>query len=135
MKEWLKNLKVGNTVVVFGRNFKRICTVDRLTKTQVVVGGLKYRISDGGLVDENNWNYESLHEPTEKLINTIKNKQKNTLIKNIKMIGTWWIRESSQDSKQHITLSWVTAPTVYGQAILVHTVYSNDLLCGKFIMN
>ena len=54
MKEWLKNLKVGNTVVVFGRNFKRICTVDRLTKTQVVVGGLKYRISDGGLVDENN---------------------------------------------------------------------------------
>lgn len=90
MNDWLKNLKVGDTVIASGRNFNRICTIDRLTKTQIVVGNLKYRISDGGLVGAGNWNYGSLHEPTEEFINNIKNTQKrNILINNIKNID-WY---------------------------------------------
>lgn len=46
-QEWLNSLKPGDEVLVGGRWDDRIDKVGRVTATQIVVGGTKYRKSNG----------------------------------------------------------------------------------------
>ena len=57
MTEDLSSLKVGDTVIVYGRyGSKGIATIDRITKTQIVVDdGTKFRKSDGMQVGHSMW--------------------------------------------------------------------------------
>ena len=57
MTEDLSSLKVGDKVIIYGRyGVKSIATIDRITKTQIVVDdGTKFRKSDGMQVGHNMW--------------------------------------------------------------------------------
>jgi hypothetical protein len=50
MSNWLENLGVGDRVIISRRNRSEIRTVDRITKTQVIVAGMKFNRSSGSLV-------------------------------------------------------------------------------------
>ena len=47
---WKNEIIVGNTVVVRSGNKLSIQVVDRVTKTQIVIGNMKYRKSDGQMI-------------------------------------------------------------------------------------
>jgi len=53
---WLQNLCVGDKVVRVGRTTKNmIVVVDRVTTTQILIGGERYRRSDGIRVGNGAW--------------------------------------------------------------------------------
>jgi hypothetical protein len=71
-KNWLDNLAVGDKVCydcgMMGRDFA-IGTVERLTKTQVIVNnGSKYRRSNGERFGGSAWDIQSIREPTKERI-------------------------------------------------------------------
>jgi len=70
-QEWLDSLKPGDRVIVCGRWANSLRTVERLTKTQIVLKGSKFRKSDGGLVGADSYNYAYLRSPTEQRVNDI----------------------------------------------------------------
>lgn len=68
--EWLQNLKAGDEVVLFAggyRSHRRIATLDRTTKTQIIVGSQKYSRSHGLLIGGGSWNTHSLRKPTDEI--------------------------------------------------------------------
>ncbi len=67
--EWLSNLKAGDDVCI---DIKRrvggvtsIRKVDRLTKTQIIVGHTKFRRSDGRQIGVGGWTTTLMAEPTQ----------------------------------------------------------------------
>jgi len=72
MKEWLENLKVGDTVIVSGRN-ELVCTIERMTKTQIVLKDnfTKFNRKTGRSVGNDSWSTSYIFEPTEKEIKRI----------------------------------------------------------------
>jgi len=64
---WLNELNAGDTVIVeseFGHTHKRLEKVDKVTATQIVIGGLRFRKSDGGCMGEDrSWQRTQLKEP------------------------------------------------------------------------
>lgn len=71
MKE-LKDLVVGDDVLVKGMNHRRIVKVDKVTKTQIVVDNVRYRRNSGWQCGGDRWNVKSISVPTEKEISEIK---------------------------------------------------------------
>jgi len=72
MSEFLNNLKEGDTVVVdhsFGR--VRLATVDRLTKTQFIVGSYRYSRKDGYRIGQHYGRRDFLREPTPTVVEKI----------------------------------------------------------------
>lgn len=72
MSEWLQNLKPGDKVVVGVGNgsYSRIEAVDRVTATQIIIGGARYRKNNGYRVGDG-WNSGSLKEPTKAMLDEI----------------------------------------------------------------
>lgn len=49
-QEWLQGLKVGDRVVVAGPTGRAMATVERITKTRVMVNGLAFNRTRGTMV-------------------------------------------------------------------------------------
>ena len=85
-KEWLSNLKTGDPVYIDGSNnlggYKRIEKVSRVTKTQIVIGGLKFRKDDGTKVGDR-WFTTRIEFPTPERHNEVR---KQALIWRLKKV-------------------------------------------------
>lgn len=80
MKE-LKDLQVGDDVIVAGMSCRRIAEIDKVTKTQIVVDNVRYRRNSGWQCGGDRWNVKSISVPTEKEISDIKEENlRETLI-------------------------------------------------------
>lgn len=80
MKE-LKDLVVGDDVLVKGMNHIRIAKVDKVTKTQIVVNNARFRKDSGWQCGSDRWNVRRISVPTEKEISDIKEENlRNTLV-------------------------------------------------------
>lgn len=80
MKE-LKDLVVGDDVLVTGRSFRRIAKVDKVTKTQIVIDNARFRRDSGWQCGSDSWNRRSISIPTEKEISDVKEENfRETLI-------------------------------------------------------
>lgn len=71
MKE-LKDLVVGDDVLVTGMYYRRIAKVDKVTKTQIVVDNARYRRNSGRQCGDDIWDRKSISVPTEKEISDVK---------------------------------------------------------------
>ena len=71
MKE-LKDLVVGDAVLVVGVSCRRIAKIDKVTKTQIVVDNVRYRRNSGWQCGGDRWNVKSISVPTEKEISDVK---------------------------------------------------------------
>lgn len=60
---WLQELKQGDRVY-FGNEYLELGTVDRVTKTLIIVGGKKYRKSDGYQTGDWTCGTPQLYQPT-----------------------------------------------------------------------
>lgn len=80
MKE-LKNLVVGDDVLVSGMHHRRIAKVDKVTKTQIVVNNARFRRDSGWQCGGDSWSRKSISVPTEKEISDIEEENlRKTLI-------------------------------------------------------
>lgn len=80
MKE-LKDLVVGDDVIVKSMNHRRIAKVDKVTKTQIVVDNARFRRDSGWQCGSDRWDMKSISIPTEKEISDIKEENlRKTLI-------------------------------------------------------
>lgn len=80
MKE-LKDLVVGDDVLVRGMHHRRIAKVDKVTKTQIIVDNTRFRRISGWQYGGDSWNRKSISVPTEKEISDIKEENlRNTLV-------------------------------------------------------
>lgn len=71
MKE-LKDFVVGDDVLVTGMSCRRIAKIDKITKTQIVVGNTRFRRDSGWECGGDRWNVRRISVPTEKEITEIK---------------------------------------------------------------
>lgn len=71
MKE-LKDLVVGDDVLVTGMYHRRIAKVGKVTKTQIVVDNVRFRRDSGWQCGSDRWDRKSISVPTEKEISDIK---------------------------------------------------------------
>ena len=53
----LMNAKVGDPILIEGRDRSALSTVAQTTKLQVICGGVKYRRSDGHPVHRDKWDF------------------------------------------------------------------------------
>nr|DAU90016.1 MAG TPA: hypothetical protein [Caudoviricetes sp.] len=80
MKE-LKDLVVGDDVLIIGRSYRRIAKIDKVTKTQIVVDNARFRRDSGWQCGRDRWNVRSISVPTEKEISDVKEENlRKTLI-------------------------------------------------------
>jgi hypothetical protein len=72
-REWLDSLKPGDRVIISGRWQEALATVDRVTKTQILVksGSMRFRKKDGGLVGADSYNNACIYSPTERRVHDI----------------------------------------------------------------
>lgn len=83
MKE-LKDLVVGDEVLVSGMYHRRIAKVDKVTKTQIVVDNARFRRNSGWQCGSDRWNVRRISVPTEKEISDVKEENlRKTLIYSI----------------------------------------------------
>lgn len=75
--DWLKELKVGDKVVILGRNVKSITTVTRLTATRIICRSKAFMKSTGREVGASMWNANFLHEATPENISQIELQMKS----------------------------------------------------------
>ena len=75
MAEGLSSLKVGDKVVFYGCNSKRISTIDKITKTEIVIGNLKFRKSNGTQVGNDTWTNKCIGIASKEIIEKIEREQ------------------------------------------------------------
>lgn len=71
MKE-LKDLVVGDDVLVTGMSYRRIAKVDKVTKTQIIIDNTRFRRDSGWQCGSDRWNIRIISVPTEKEISDVK---------------------------------------------------------------
>ena len=71
MKE-LKDLVVGDDVLVTGMYYRRIAKVDKVTKTQIVIDNDRFRRDSGWQIGSDRCNVRRISVPTEKEISDVK---------------------------------------------------------------
>ena len=71
MKE-LKDLVVGDDVLVTGMYYRRIAKVDKVTKTQIIANNARFRRDSGWQCGSDRWDTKSISVPTEKEISDVK---------------------------------------------------------------
>ena len=71
MKE-LKDLVVGDDVLVTGMYYRRIAKVDKVTKTQIVIDNTRFRRDSGWQCGSDRWNVRRISVPTENEISDFK---------------------------------------------------------------
>ena len=80
MKE-LKDLVVGDDVLVTSMCHRRIAKIDKVTKAQIVVDNVRFRRDSGRQCGGDSWNRKSISVPTEKEISDVKEENfRKTLI-------------------------------------------------------
>ena len=83
MKE-LKDLVVGDDVLVTVMSYRHIAKVDKVTKTQIIVNNARFRRDSGLQFGSDRWNIRRISVPTEKEISDIKEEVlRKTLINTI----------------------------------------------------
>ena len=68
----LKDLQVGDYVLVTGMSHRSIAKVDKVTKTQIVAGNIRFKRESGWQCGGDRWNVRRISVPTEKEISEIK---------------------------------------------------------------
>lgn len=71
MKE-LKDLIAGDDVIVTDMFCKRISKIEKVTKTQIIVGNTRFRKDSGWQCGSDRWNNKTISVPTEKEISDVK---------------------------------------------------------------
>lgn len=71
MKE-LKDLVVGDDVLVTVMSYRHIAKVDKVTKTQIIVNNARFRRDSGWQFGSDRWNVRRISVPTEKEISDVK---------------------------------------------------------------
>lgn len=71
-QSWIDALKAGDTVYFGDYDSGRLCRVDRVTATQVIIGELRFRRSDGRRVGADTWDRIRLLEATPERIAAIR---------------------------------------------------------------
>ena len=71
MKE-LKDLVVGDDVLVTGMYYRRIAKVDKVTKTQIIANNARFRRDSGWQCGSDRWNVRRISVPTLKEISDFK---------------------------------------------------------------
>lgn len=80
MKE-LKDLVVGDDVLVTSMCHRRIAKIDKVTKTQIIANNARFRRDSGWQCGSDRWDSKSISVPTEKEISDIKEENlRKTLI-------------------------------------------------------
>lgn len=80
MKE-LKDLIVGDDVLIISRYHRHIAKVDKVTKTQIIANNARFRRDSGWQCGSDRWDSKSISVPTEKEISDIKEENlRKTLI-------------------------------------------------------
>lgn len=77
----LKDLQVGDVVLVTGMSYRRIAKIDKTTKTQIIVDNARFRRDSGWQCGGDRWNVRKISVPTEKEISDVKEENlRKTLI-------------------------------------------------------
>lgn len=98
MKE-LKDLVVGDDVLIKSRYYRRIAKVDKVTKTQIIANNARFRRDSGWQCGSDNWDRKIISIPTEKEILDIKEENlRKSLIHTISSFD--FERLSTNDLKQ-----------------------------------
>lgn len=98
MKE-IKDLVVGDDVLITSRYYRRIAKVDKVTKTQIIANNARFRRDSGWQCGGDRWNLRRISVPTEKQIAEIKEDNlRKTLIYAIRSFD--FKRLSTDDLKQ-----------------------------------
>lgn len=101
MNNWLKNLKVGDPVIVdcgkYGSDHEAIGNVEKIGKIHLTVGGEKYRISDGFRVGEM-WAHTMLREPTPEALARAARKSLERSILRLMAQPHGWLEKASEDA-------------------------------------
>ena len=71
MKE-LKDLVVGDEVLITSRYYRRIAKVDKVTKTQIIANNARFRRDSGWQCGSDRWNVRRISVPTLKEISDFK---------------------------------------------------------------
>lgn len=84
MNSWsLESVKAGDLLLISShfRSDDKLLKVDRITKTQVVIGNNKYRISDGRAIGYGGeWNIPRASIPTDEQIENIQFSQNKKML-------------------------------------------------------
>lgn len=97
----LKDLQVGDDVIVTGMFCKRISKIEKVTKTQIIVGNTRFRKDSGWQCGSDRWNNETISVPTEKQIVEIK--EENLRKKLIYAISSFDFEHLSTDELKQVT--------------------------------
>ena len=98
MKE-LKDLVVGDEVLVTGTFNRRIAKVDKVTKTQIVIDNDRFRRDSGWQCGVDSWYRKSISVPTEKEISDVKEENIRKILINT-IISFNFERLSTDELKQ-----------------------------------
>lgn len=99
MKE-LKDLQVGDSVLVTGMYHRRIAKVGKVTKTQIVVDNARFRRNSGWQCGGDKWDRKSISVPTEKEISDIQ--EENFRKKLIYAISSFDFKRLSTDELKQV---------------------------------
>jgi hypothetical protein len=96
----LKDLVIGDDVLVKGMSYKRIAKVDKVTKTQIVVDNARFKRDSGWQCGSDIWNRRRVSVPTEKEISDIK--EENFRKKLVYAISSFDFKRLSTDELKQV---------------------------------
>ena len=99
MKE-LKDLVVGDEVLVTGTLHRRIAKVDKVTKTQIIVNNARFRRDSGCQFGSDRWNVRRISVPTEKEISDVKEENLRKIL--INTISSFDFKRLSTDELKQV---------------------------------
>ena len=99
MKE-LKDLVVGDDVLVTGMYYRRIAKVDKVTKTQIIVNNARFRRDSGWQCGSDRWNVRRISIPTEKEISDVKEENLRKIL--INTISSFDFKRLSTDELKQL---------------------------------
>ena len=77
----LKDLQAGDKVIIRNRWNDRIGTIERVTKTQIIVNGCKFRREDGSQINGDRWTPYRIAALTEEELRRIQKQNKKEKMK------------------------------------------------------
>lgn len=85
--EWLKDINVGDMVIISNIHGNKIDYVKRITKNQILIKGtsLKFRLSDGSIIGGSDWTITKLTQATKV---SIENVAYEKLVKHVQNLAT-----------------------------------------------
>lgn len=96
----LKDLVIGDDVLVKGMSYKRIAKVDKVTKTQIVVNNARFRRDSGWQCGSDRWNVRRISVSTEKEISDVK--EENLRKKLVYAISSFDFKRLSTDELKQV---------------------------------